>query len=189
MRELWYNIRQIATIVLFVIAFSLMGMMTGRPLMVLLYAAVMGIISAATFFYVSRRQPYSEVSLKKSHLPRYILGGVLCLLAIITPLYLILKTSLINIPMEISAVLILAVLGVTLLFVALFAVAVYLINYMGTMPMRIVAYLIVILASLIPGLLMSRFDKTASTIGAIYYVALAILIFSYNGISMFLDRD
>jgi hypothetical protein len=35
---------------------------------------------------------------------------------------------------------------------------------------------------------MSMYDKTASTIGAVYYVALAVLILAYNGINMVLRR-
>jgi hypothetical protein len=55
--------------------------------------------------------------------------------------------------------------------------------------MRALGYLIIIVASLIPGILMSRFDKNTSTIGSIYYVALAVLIMSYNGINLLTPKE
>lgn len=189
MRETWFNIKQIAALVIFIIAFSLMGMMTGRPIMVLLYAAVLAIVSGGTYLVVRKRQRHSEVSLEGSRLPRLITGIVLCVLAIATPLYLISKTNLINIPGDITVMVVLAILGITLLFIALFALAVFLINYKSEQSLRLVGYLVVFVTSLIPGLLMSMFDKTASTIGAVYYVALAVLILAYNGIHMVLPRD
>lgn len=190
MRETWFNIKQIAALVLFIIAFSLMGMMTGRPIMVLVYAVVLAIASGITFLIVRKRQRHSEISLQENRLPKLIIGIILCVLAIAAPLYLISKTNLINIPGDITPLVILAILGITLLFIALFALAVFLINYKGDeLALRIVGYAVVVVTSLIPGLLMSMFDKTASTIGAVYYVALAVLILAYNGISLVLPRS
>ncbi|HPN40995.1 MAG TPA: hypothetical protein PKX36_05680 [Candidatus Cloacimonadota bacterium] len=189
MRDTWFNIKQIAALVVFIIAFSLMGMMTGRPIMVLLYAVVLAIATGITYLIIRKRQRHSEISLQENRLPKLIIGIILCVLAIATPLYLISKTSLINIPGNITIMVILAILGVTLLFIALFALAVYLINHKGDeLPMRVIGYVVIVVTALIPGLLMSMYDKTASTIGAVYYVALAVLILAYNGINMVLRR-
>jgi len=190
MRETWFNIKQIAALIVFIIVFSMMGMMTGRPIMVLVYAAVLLAATAITYLVVRKHQRHSDVSLQENRLPKLITGIVLCVLAVAAPLYLISKTNLINIPGDITAMVILAILGLTLLFIALFALAVYLINFKGEeLSFRLIGYLIVVVTSLIPGLLMSMFDKTASTIGAVYYVALAVLILAYNGITLVLPRD
>lgn len=176
--------------VIFILAFSLMGMMTGEPYMVAVYAGVLIIVAGITFMFVRKNQRHSEISLQKSRIPKIIIGSVLCLLAIITPLLLILKSNVISIGMEVSSMMIITTLAATLLFIGLIALAVFLINYMGDgFALRAVGYLIIIITSLIPGILMSRFDKTTSTIGSIYYVALAVLILAYNGANLILPKE
>ncbi len=190
MKDTLFNIRQIVLSVIFILAFSLMGMMTQRPIMVAVYAGVLIIISGIIFIFVRINQRHSEISLQKNQVLSIIFGAVLFILALITPLLLVLKSNVINIGSDPSIFAILAVPVTTILFIALIAVAVYLINYQGEhFVIRAAGYLIVILTSLVPGILMSFYDKTASTIGSIYYVALAVLILAYNGINLFLPKD
>jgi len=186
MKDKMFNIKQIVLTVIFLGALSLMGMITGEKYMVAVYGAAMIIISGIIFLFVRRKQRHSEISSERSR----ITGIVLCALALITPLLLVLKSNVINVGDEVTAMMGVITLVVTILFIGLFALAVYLINYKGEgFAMRALGYLIVIIASLIPGILMSRFDKNTSTIGSIYYVALAVLIMSYNGINFLLPKE
>ncbi|NLK49120.1 MAG: hypothetical protein GX294_00555 [Candidatus Cloacimonetes bacterium] len=189
MSDTLFNIKQIIALIVFIIAFSLMGMMTGQPLMVLFYAGVIALASGITFLIIRKRQRHSEISLQKNPLPKRIFGAILSLLALVTPLLMIFFTNLITIPIQIGALPIVIVLGVTLAFIALFALAIFLINHLDGFAMRLVGYLIVILVSFIPGLLISLYDKTSSTIGSIYYVALAVLVLGYNGINLLIAKD
>ena len=190
MKDTLFNIRQIVLSVIFILAFSLIGMMTQIPIMVAVYAGALIIISGIIFIFVRKHQRHSEISLQKNRVPSIIIGAVLCILAVLTPLLLVLKSNVINLGADPSIIAKLAVLGTTLLFIALIAIAVFLINYQGdNFVIRAAGYLIVILTSLVPGILMSFYDKTASTIGSVYYVALAVLILAYNGINLFLPKD
>lgn len=190
MKDRFFNIRQIVLTVIFIAALSLMGMITGEKYMVAVYGAAILIISGIIFLFVRRNQRHSEISLVKNRAVGVVAGIVLCILALITPLILVLKSNVINVGEEITAMTIVATLAVTILFIALFALAVHLINNKGeTFAMRALGYLIIIITSLIPGILMSRFDKNTSTIGSIYYVALAVLILSYNGINLLKSKE
>lgn len=190
MKDKFFNIKQIVLTVIFIAALSLMGMITGEKYMVAVYGAAMIVISGIIFLFVRKSQRHSEISLEKNPAVGIIAGIVLCILALITPLFLVLKSNVINIGDEVTAMTIVATLAATILFIALFALAVYLINNKGeSASMRGLGYLIIIVTSLIPGILMSRFDKSTSTIGSIYYVALAVLILSYNGINLLKPKE
>jgi len=190
MKDKLFNLRQILLTVIFIAALSLMGMITGEKYMVAVYGAAIIVVSGIILLFVKRGQRHSEVSEQKNRITRIVAGIVLCVLALITPLFLVLKSNVINVGDEITAMMIVITLIATILFIGLFALAVYLINNKGEgFAMRALGYLIVIVTSLIPGILMSRFDKNTSTIGSIYYVALAVLIMSYNGINLLKPKE
>jgi hypothetical protein len=42
---------------------------------------------------------------------------------------------------------------------------------------------------MIPGLLMSRIEKTTIGIGSVYYVALIVLILAYSGFGLITNRE
>lgn len=190
MRDTWFKIRQIMALVLFVIAFSLMGMMTGRPLMSLLYGGVLLVVMAITYILINRRRQPSEVNTKTQKLVRMIIGTILGLLSLATPLYLVKYTSVINLPGDITIVTMLILLAITLVFILLMAAAVHMINELGSNTMyRSLGFVVVFITSVIPGILMSTVDKTASSIGAVYYVALAVLILSYSSIGLILKKN
>ncbi|MDP2172770.1 MAG: hypothetical protein Q8M98_05040 [Candidatus Cloacimonadaceae bacterium] len=190
MRETWFTIKQIIAIVIFVAAFSLMGLMTGRPLMMLIYAAIVLAASAIAFLMIRKRQRHSEIALETSRLPMKIIGCILGLLAIAIPLILTLWTNVITLPGGVSIVAIVIIFALTLVFIALMGLALYLINYKGWETLyRVVGFAVIFIASIIPGIAMSMIDKTASSIGAAYYVALAVLILSYNSMGLLIKQD
>lgn len=190
MRETWFTIKQIIAIVIFVAAFSLMGLMTQKPLMMLVYAAIVLAASAIAFLMIRKRQRHSEIALNTSRLPLQIVGAILGLMALATPLILTLWTNIITLPGGISALALVIIFALTLLFIALMGLALYLINYKGEeMQFRVIGFGLIFVASVIPGISMSLIDKTASSIGAAYYVALAVLVLSYNCMGLLIRKD
>jgi hypothetical protein len=81
-------------------------------------------------------------------------------------------------------------LGITLVFIALILLAVYLINIKGqTVANRSIGYISFFVAAILPGLLMSTVNRTTMGIGSVYYVAMAVLILAYNARNLFCYQD
>ncbi|HRR51526.1 MAG TPA: hypothetical protein P5252_06865, partial [Candidatus Cloacimonas sp.] len=67
---------------------------------------------------------------------------------------------------------------------------VYFINMRGKqVSNRVIGYILYVIAAMIPGLLMSRIEKTTIGIGSVYYVALIVLILAYSGFGLITNRE
>jgi len=192
MSDTMFKIRQIISLVVFIGALSLMGMITNRPIMVAAYAAVFIAVTVLMYFVINRRQRHFEITQTDSTMLYRIIGIVLGILALGLPLLMVFRSSVIKLPADLTAGAAAGIVGgVTVAFIALMVVAVHLINTKGhEMVMRTIGFVLIIIASAIPGLLMSMVDRTTSGIGSVYYVAMAVLILAYNSYSMlFIRRD
>lgn len=191
MSDTMFKIRQIVSLVVFIAALSLMGMITKQPIMVLVYGAFFLAVVALMFFLIKKRQRHFEITKESSPLFRRIVGFVFMALALVIPVLISVRSSVINLPESLSlGAAIGSVLGVTVLFIALILIAVYLINFKGhELSKRIIGYVLFILGAAVPGILMSRIDSTTSGIGSVYYVALAVLILAYNGYGFIVNKD
>ncbi len=80
-----------------------------------------------------------------------------------------------------------------LLWLALIAAGVfgvYLINRQGYgLLQKIVGYVIIIIASAVPALLVVPHDKTTTGIGSVYYVVVAVAVLSWWGLTLYLNKD
>ena len=186
MSDTMFKIRQIISLVIFIGVLSLMGMITNRPIMVLAYAAVFIAVTVVMYIFIMRRQRHFEVTQTDNTLMYRIIGIVLAIFALGLPLLMVFRSSVIKLPSETTAGTAAAIVGgVTVVFVALMVFAVHLLNTKGKeTAMRILGFVLIIIASAIPGILMSRIDRTTSGIGSVYYVAMAVLILAYNSYSM-----
>ena len=112
-------------------------------------------------------------------------------LAIVAPLLIALRTSVINLPESLSTgVVVPMMLGLSILFIIMVLATVFLINRKGTtLANRAVGYIVFIIASIIPGVLMSRVDSTTMGIGSVYYVAMAVLILAYNAFGLYFNQE
>lgn len=191
MSDTMFKVKQIISLIVFIGALSLMGMITNQPLMILAYAAFFLAVVAVMFFLMKKRQRHFEVSKESSPLGRKILGYVLMAIALIAPALITVRSTVINLPASFSLGAALgSVLGVTLVFLALVLFAVYLINFKGNeLNKRIIGYVLFILGAAIPGILMSRIDSTTTGIGSVYYVAMAVLILAYNGFGFIANKE
>lgn len=185
MSNTWFNVKQIIFLVLFIAAFSAIGLMTGNPLMMLVYGVVMLVIAAIMYQVIKKRQNHIDLRPPASKLPALITGIIFIVVAIAIPVLLVLLSNMLPLSGDVTAVTYAIILALTLLFMGLQIGGIFLINMLGTDPMkRGLGFGLVFLAAIIPGLAISRIDMSASSIGTAYYVALAVLIFTYTGFGL-----
>lgn len=191
MHDKLFKFKQIAGLVFFIAVLSTMGMITGRPVMMLVYAAFFLALSFVVYLTLKNNQRHFEVSQRSNKTFRKVLAGILMLLAIASPLFITLRTSVINLPESMSVgVVIPLMLGLSILFIALVLTTVVLINRKGTtLANRAIGYIVFVIASIIPGILMSRVDSTTMGIGSVYYVSMAVLILAYNTMGLYFSEE
>ncbi|MCB5259550.1 MAG: hypothetical protein M0Q19_00255 [Candidatus Cloacimonetes bacterium] len=191
MHDKLFKFKQIAGLVFFIAVLSTMGMITGRPVMMLVYAAFFLALSFVVYLTLKNNQRHFEVSQRSNKTFRKVLAGILMLLAVASPLFITLRTSVINLPESMSVgVVIPLMLGLSILFIALVLTTVVLINRKGTtLANRAIGYIVFVIASIIPGILMSRVDSTTMGIGSVYYVSMAVLILAYNAMGLYFSEE
>ncbi len=191
MHDTLFKIKQIAGLVFFIAILSTMGMITGRPVMMLAYAVFFLVMSLVVYLTLRNNQRHFEVTRSSNTIFRKVLAAVLMLLAIVAPLFIALRSNVINLPDEMSIGLVVPMmLGLSVLFIAMVLATVVLINRKGnTFANRAIGYIVFIVASMIPGLLTSQVDSTTMGIGSVYYVAMAVLILAYNAFGLFFNQE
>jgi len=191
MHDTLFKIKQIAGLVFFIAILSTMGMITGRPVMMLAYAVFFLVMSLVVYLTLRNNQRHFEVTRSSNTIFRKVLAAVLMLLAIVTPLFIALRSNVINLPDEMSIGLVVPMmLGLSVLFIAMVLATVVLINRKGnTFANRAIGYIVFIVASMIPGLLTSQVDSTTMGIGSVYYVTMAVLILAYNAFGLFFNQE
>ncbi len=182
MKDTFFKIKQIAGLVVFIAILSVMGMVTGKPIMMLAYAGFFLLMSLIVYLTLRNNQRHFEVVAKTPKILMTIIAAVFMLLAIVAPMLIALRSNVINLPVSMTTAAVVGVmLGVTVVFIALVLLAIYLINVKGhSIQNRAIGYISFIIAAMLPGLLMSRVDSTTMGIGSVYYVAMAVLILAYN---------
>jgi len=191
MKDSLFKIKQIAGLVIFIIVLSFMGMITGRPVMMIAYAGFFLLVSFVIYMMLRKKQRHFETTQGSSRLFKLVLSAVLMVLALIIPTLIALRSNVINLPVDLALGAAIGwMAGVTIVFTALVLAAVYMINYAGnSMVNRIVGFALFVLAAIIPGALMVNVDSTTMGIGSVYYVAMAVLILAYNAMGLFLHKD
>jgi len=185
MNDTWFNAKKIISLILFIAVFSLMGLATGKPVMILAYAAFFLAVSGMFYNMSKKRQRHSEVSEIINPKVKQAIGGILLLLAIVLPILLVTRTNLVNLPVlniGVSALIIL----ITILFIGLALFAAHLINVKGK---DVLGYLILIAISALPGIIMAGIDRTTTGIGSVYYIALAVMILAVNGFKLYRNQE
>ena len=191
MSDTVFKLRQIISLILFIGALSLLGMITQKPLMIIPYGVFFIAVVAVMFLFMQKRQRHFETVKESSPVWKRILGVAFLLLALATPPVLSLRSSVISLPetMGFTQVLVTS-LGAALVYVVLILPAVYLINFKGNdLAKRVIGFVLFFIGTLFPGILMSFIDKSTTGIGSIYYVALAVLVFAYTGFGLVLNRE
>ncbi len=191
MKDKWFVLGRIIALLVFILAFSLMGIASGKPIMILAYAGFFIVVMLVIFLFVKKNQRHFEIISEKSRAMSRIIGIVMILAAIALPVFAVANLQLFELGMEsIGLVTLALVLIITLVLIAAVILAVSLINKAGgTKVNRIIGYLIVIIASAIPALLVIPTDKTTTGIGSVYYVAMLVAVLSWWGLSLYSNKE
>lgn len=191
MKDKWFVLGRIIALLVFILAFSLMGIASGKPIMILAYAGFFIVVMLVIFLFVKKNQRHFEIISEKSRAMSRIIGIVMILAAIALPVFAVANLQLFELGMEgVGLVTLALVLLITLVLIAAVVLAVSLINKAGSTKVnRIIGYLIIIIASAIPALLVIPTDRTTTGIGSVYYVAMLVAVLSWWGLSLYSNKD
>lgn len=191
MKDKMFIIGKLLAAFIFMVVLSLMGMGTGKPIMILAYAGFFIVVMFVIFQMVRRNQRHFEVVNKQNNAVSKYLGIVLTLAGIIAPALAITKVTVFDLgTIKVGFGLFSVTLAITIGLIAGMTFAVYLINKaMGDPVKRALGYLIIIVLSAVPALCVMPFDRTTTGIGSIYYLAFIVTIISWWGISLYLNKE
>jgi len=190
MKDTWFKIRQIGALVLFVLISSLAGMMTGKPVMMIAYGAFFLVVTLVVLYVIRNRQRHFELTQGSNPKIRLVLAILIGLLAVALPLLVVNFSSFIPVPEGSPAKTIGLTLVLTIVFLILNAAAVWLLNIKGeTLVQKVIGYLLIIGAAIIPGAVMAGFNKTTVAIGSVYYIALVVIVLAYSSYTLLVNQD
>jgi len=191
MKDKLFVLGKIIGLLIFVMAFSLLGIASGKPIMILAYAGFFLFVMFVIFLFVKRNQRHFEIISQRNRTISKIIGIVMLLAAIAIPVLSVTNLQLFELGLEkIGIGIILIVLAITLLLIAGGVFAVYLINRAGSSKLhKILGYLIIIILSAVPALFVIPHDKTTTGIGSVYYVTFLVAVLSWWGLSLYLNKE
>ncbi len=191
MKDKLFILGKIVGLLVFILAFSLMGIASGKPIMILAYAGFFIIVMFLIFLFVRKNQRHFEIISQGNQTLSKVIGIVMVLIAVAVPVLAITNLQFVELGIEaLSFGLIAIILGVTLALVAGGVFAVYLMNRAGSTKLhKILGYLIIFILSAVPALLVIPHDRTTTGIGSIYYVTMFVAILSWWGLSLYLNKD
>lgn len=193
MSDKLYKVGQIVGVIVFIVVLSTMGMITGRPIMMLAYGGFFLLMSLIIYLTLNRQNEmrHQENTGMMGVVIKQSLGVIFMILAIISPLIVALRSEVISLPEGISQGKVVGImLAASIVFIALVLVAIHLINERGSSFVnRFIGYVVFIIAAAFPGLTMSTIDRSTMGIGSVYYVAMVVLILAYNARSLIFAKE
>jgi len=190
MQEKWFSIKQVITIALFIALLSIIGVISGKLWMIPIYALFFTLVVALVIYLIRGKQRHFEIVKPPNPIYSKVFGSILSLAAILTPLLVVWRTSLIPLPGQLSILALLLAVVFTLVFLGMIVAAVYLLQYRKpTQVHKIAAYALIVVASAIPGIIVSTYNRTTNGIGSVYYVAMIIVFLANSGLNLLLRKD
>jgi hypothetical protein len=171
--------------IILLVAFGSLGFTSDNPAVgVPVFLVFFLLLFVLTYLYIKNHQKHQIKDIKYLNLFKKIAGAILLLLALFTP-YFVFRTA--NFPFLSYLIVILT----TAILIALGAFAVVMINSekAKNLVSKILGYLILIIISAIPALLMMSYDSSYNALGMAYYSAVLIAIFSWWGFSLFAAKE
>jgi FlaA1/EpsC-like NDP-sugar epimerase len=182
MKKVFRIIKDVLMWVVIIGAFSALGFGSDNPLRAALFWAGLAVLIFAIGFVIAKHAKRRTVSTQREIIFRKVFGVILVVFACILP-NLVLGGA--GFPFWIY--LLIFVFAAAL--IALGSLAVTFINkhLQGKKNMwsSVLGYLILVIGALLPGLIMSTYDSSYGTLATVYYLLVALAIFSWIGISMF----
>ncbi|MFO7660553.1 MAG: hypothetical protein R6V77_06540 [Candidatus Cloacimonadaceae bacterium] len=191
MKDTLFVVGKIIGLLIFILAFSLLGIVSGRPIMILAYAGFFVVVMGIIFLFVRKNQRHFEIISQRSHTVSKIIGIVMLLAAIAIPALAISSMQLFELNLEKMGFGVIAIIiAITIALMAGVIFGVYLINKKGSTKInKVIGYLIIIILSAVPALLVIPHDKTTTGIGSVYYVAVLVAVLSWWGLSLYLNKE
>jgi membrane-associated HD superfamily phosphohydrolase len=191
MKDKLFVIGKFIGLVIFILAFSLMGLASGKPIMVLAYAGFFIIVMAIIFMFVKKSQRHFEIISEQNPKLRKILGIAMLLVAIILPVLAIMNMQLFELGVSTIGFGILAItLVATIVLIAGGVLAVSLINNIAnSKPKKILGYILLVVLSSVPALLVIPNDRTTTGIGSVYYLAVMVAVLSWWGFNLYSNKE
>ena len=191
MKDKLFIIGKIISFIVFIFALSSMGFASGKPVMMLAYAAFILVVMFIMFLIVKRNQRHFEIINQVNPVIMKILGSILMIIAIASPVLVISNMQIIDLGMtKVGFGAIASILLITLVFIAGGGLGVKLINKSASKVInKVLGYIIIVIISALPALMVMPHDKTTTGIGTIYYLAIFVAIVSWWGVSLFLNNE
>jgi hypothetical protein len=191
MKNTLFIIGRIIAVLVFILAFSIAGVVSGKPIMILAFAGFFILIMFITFLFVRKNQRHFEIISQGNRTIAKIVGILLILIALALPALAISTMQIIELGSQNIGFSTLAVVfAITLTLMICGVLSVYLINRTGSkLWHKILGYLIIIIACAIPALMVIPYDRTTTGIGSIYYLTLMVAVLSWWGFSLFLNKE
>lgn len=182
MKNVFRIIKEILMWVVIIGAFSALGLGSDNPLRSALFWGGLAVLIFSIGFVIAKHAKRRTVTTKRQVIFRRVFGIILVVFACILPV-LVLGSA--GFPFWIQILIFVFASAI----VALGALAVTLINkYLKgkkNVWSSVLGYLLLIIGSLVPALVMSLYDSSYGTIATVYYLLVALAIFSWLGLSMF----
>ncbi|HOH46855.1 MAG TPA: hypothetical protein PLX59_03380 [Candidatus Cloacimonadota bacterium] len=190
MNETLFKIRQIAAIVLFVLISSLVGLITGKPIMMVAYGAFFAVVTVAVLMLARKNQRHFEIKTTSNGLMLKVFGIALAILALAVPALIVSMSNLVPLKGNLNATQVLVAEGLNILFLILMIGSIFIMNKKPeNKQIQIAGYIGMALASVVPGLTMTFIDRSTSGIGSAYYVALIVLVLAVNSYSLLVKNN
>jgi hypothetical protein len=191
MKDKLFIIGKILGLLFFLAIFSFLGIASGNPVMIVAYAGFFIVVMGVIFFFVKRNQRHFEIISQANPLIGKIIGVALMLIAIASPIIAISSMQIFDIgTTAIGFGTIAIVLALTLALIAGCMFAVNLINKINSSKIhKMLGYLIVIVASAVPALMVMQHDHTTTGIGSVYYLALMVAVLFWWGFSLYQNKE
>ncbi|MCK4358905.1 MAG: hypothetical protein KAW92_09210 [Candidatus Cloacimonetes bacterium] len=175
MKKILSIIREIFMWVVIILAFSALGLGSDNPSRSALILAIVAVIIFAIGFVVAKHSQRHTVTTRAHILFKRIFGIILLAFGCILPNLVLSKA---NFAFTIQAL----IFVFALLLIALGAFAVFLIRK-GSF-LSFLGYILLIIGAFLPALAMASYDISYNALGTVYYLLIALALFSWVGISM-----
>lgn len=191
MKNTLFILGKIISLLVFILAFSLMGFASGKPIMILAYAGFFAVVMFFIFLFVRKNQRHFEIISQRNKTIAKIIGIVMILLALAIPALAITNMQLFELGLDhLTISLIALVVGITAALIAGVVFGVWMINKKDSgLLHKVIGYAVIVIASAVPALLVIPHDRTNTGIGSVYYVAILVAVLAWWGFSLFLDKE
>lgn len=182
MKKAFRIIKEVLMWIVIIGAFSALGLGSDNPLRGALFWAGLAVLIFAIGFVITKHAKRRTVSTKREIIFKKVFGIILVVFACILP-ELVLGSA--GFPFWIQILIFLFAAAL----IALGVLAITLINkYLQgkkNVWSSVLGYLLLVIGSLVPGLVMSLYDSSYGTLATVYYLLIALAILSWIGLSMF----